>query len=80
LPADEELEILVFAPASLKLPHRPRIRRVDPAWPAENPIVRALWEKWVLPGILKAEQASVLYCQWSRGDLCAAQPRGRDDV
>ncbi len=62
VPDNEDLEILVFAPASLKLPNHPRIRRVEPAWPTDNPIIRALWEKWVLPGILKVEQADVLFC------------------
>jgi glycosyltransferase involved in cell wall biosynthesis len=62
VPFDEDLDILVFAPSSLKLPDHPRIRRVEPAWPTENPLVRALWEKWVLPGILKAENADLLFC------------------
>lgn len=62
VPENDDLEIVVFAPASLKLPSHPRIRRVEPAWPTENPIVRALWEKWMLPGILKAEKADVLFC------------------
>ncbi|CAI8978385.1 Glycosyltransferase family 4 protein [Pseudomonas sp. IT-P258] len=62
VPFDEDLDILVFAPSSLKLPDHPRIRRVEPAWPTENPLVRALWEKWVLPGILKAEKADLLFC------------------
>ncbi|WP_223456231.1 MULTISPECIES: glycosyltransferase family 4 protein [unclassified Pseudomonas] len=62
VPFDKDLEIRVFAPSSLKLPDHPRIRRVEPAWPTENPLVRALWEKWVLPGILKAEKADLLFC------------------
>lgn len=62
VPANEDLEILVFAPTTLKLPDHPKIRRVEPAWSTENPIVRALWEKWVLPSILKAEKADVLFC------------------
>lgn len=62
VPDNADLEILVFAPASLKLPGHPRIKRVEPAWPTENPIVRAMWERWVLPGILKAEKADVLFC------------------
>jgi glycosyltransferase involved in cell wall biosynthesis len=62
VPVNEDLEIVVFAPASLKLPDHPRIRRVEPAWPTENPILRALWEKWALPRILKAEKADVLFC------------------
>lgn len=62
VPENDELEIVVFAPASLKLPDHPKIRRVEPAWPTENPIVRALWEKWALPGILKVEKADVLFC------------------
>jgi len=62
VPDNTDLEILVFAPASLKLPDHPRIKRIEPAWPTENPIVRAVWERWVLPGILKAEKADVLFC------------------
>ncbi|WHS55292.1 MULTISPECIES: glycosyltransferase family 4 protein [Pseudomonas] len=62
VPAHEDLEILVFAPKSLKLPSHPKVRRVEPTWPTENPLVRALWEKWVLPSILKLEQADVLFC------------------
>lgn len=62
VPINEDLEIIVFAPRSLKLQDHPRIRRVEPAWPTENPIVRAFWEKWMLPNILKAEKADVLFC------------------
>lgn len=62
VPDNADLEILVFAPASLKLPDHPRIKRIEPAWPTENPIVRAVWERWVLPGILNAEKADVLFC------------------
>jgi hypothetical protein len=62
VPFDKDIEIRVFAPSSLKLPDHSRIRRVQPAWPTENSIVRALWGKWVLPGILKAEKADVLFC------------------
>lgn len=59
VPFDKDLEIRVFVPSSLKLPDHPRIRRVQPAWPTENSIVRALWGKWGLPGILKAEKVAV---------------------
>ncbi|PTR29820.1 glycosyltransferase [Pseudomonas sp. GV085] len=62
LPFGKDLEIRVFAPSSLKLRDHPRIRRDEPAWPTKNSIVRALWEKWVLPGILKAEKADVPFC------------------
>lgn len=62
VPENDDLEVVVFAPQSLKLPNHPRIRRVEPAWPTENPMIRALWEKWMLPGILKTENADVLFC------------------
>jgi len=62
VPDRQDLEIVVFAPASLKLPDHPYVRRVEPAWPVANPLVRALWEKWVLSGILRAEKADVLFC------------------
>ncbi|KIH82424.1 glycosyltransferase family 4 protein [Pseudomonas batumici] len=74
VPDNANLEILVFAPASLKLPDHPRIKRVEPAWPTENPIVRAVWERWVLPGILKAEKADVLFCPG--GVVASSAPTG----
>ncbi|MNF67525.1 Mannosylfructose-phosphate synthase [compost metagenome] len=71
VPFDRDLEIRVFAPSSLKLSDHPKVRRVEPAWPTENSIVRALWEKWVLPGILKAEKADVLFCPGGVVGACA---------
>ena len=62
LPAGTNLEVRVFAPASLELPVHPQVRRVHASWPITNPLARALWERWVLPGFLRRERADVLFC------------------
>lgn len=62
LPARTDLEVLVFAPAALPLPVHPRVRRVHAPWPTSNPLTRAFWERWLLPGFLRREQADLLFC------------------
>lgn len=62
LPAQDPPEIEVFAPRRLQLPVHPRVRRVHAYWPTENPLMRALWERWVLPRYLKETGADVLFC------------------
>mgnify|MGYP001618408411 CR=1 FL=1 len=62
LPARADLEVLVFAPTTLEFPTHPKIRRVQTHWPTTNPLARALWERWVLPGFLRRERADVLFC------------------
>lgn len=62
LPDQVELDILVYAPASLQLPKDQRIRRGTTFWPTENPLLRTLWEMFALPSILVKEKAQVLFC------------------
>lgn len=62
LPDSPDLEIVVFAPAYLKLPEDRRIRRDETGWPTENPLLRTVWEKLLLPGLLRREKADVLFC------------------
>lgn len=62
LPARADLEVLIFAPASLQLPAHPQVRRVHAPWPTSNPLARAFWERWALPGFLRREQADLLFC------------------
>ena len=62
LPEQPDLNILVYAPASLRVPDDPRIRRAATAWPTQNPLLRSLWEKLVLPRILERERADLLFC------------------
>lgn len=62
LPDDPHLELEVFAPSRLKLPDRHAIRRVNSHWPTENPLSRALWERWILPKYLEKTRADVLFC------------------
>jgi len=62
LPDRSDLEIAVFAPTSLEWPAHPQVKRVQSIWPTTNPLMRALWERWALPGFLRRESADVLFC------------------
>lgn len=62
LPAQPDLEIVVYAPDSLRLPEDPRIRRGTTRWPTANPLLRSIWEQLALPRILARERADVLFC------------------
>ena len=54
--------VYLLAPASLRVAPDPRIERLQVRWPTDNPILRALWEKFALPGLLKRLQADILFC------------------
>lgn len=62
LPQQVDLDILIYAPASLALPEDSRIRRGTTSWPTENPLLRAVWEKIVLPRTLRKEKTQILFC------------------
>lgn len=74
LPDDENLEVFVFAPTTLPLPHDPRLKRAQTAWPVTNPLMRALWERLALPRILQDLRADLLFCPG--GLLNTRPPRG----
>lgn len=71
LPTEQEVNILVYAPGRVQLPHDPRIRRGATRWPTENPLLRSVWEMFVLPRVLAREKADVLFCP---GGLIATKP------
>lgn len=62
LPVQMDLDILIYAPESLRLPQDTRVRRGKILWPVENPLSRAAWERLMLPSILARERADVLFC------------------
>jgi glycosyltransferase involved in cell wall biosynthesis len=62
LPERADLEVHVFAPAELSLPVDARIRRRTARWPTANPVLRTLWEAFVLPVTLARERPDVLFC------------------
>lgn len=62
LPADAGLDIVLFAPDSLVVAPDPRISRPTVKWPVGNPLLRAVWERLVLPGILRRTRADILFC------------------
>jgi glycosyltransferase involved in cell wall biosynthesis len=71
LPASTPLELLVYAPETLALPEDPRIKRLTSRWPTTNPLLRSLWERFMLPGILRKHKADVLFCP---GGVLATRP------
>jgi len=66
--------IYVLAPDSLKLPDNPAITRLVVNWPTENPMLRTLWEKFMLPKMLKKINADLLFCPG--GLVNTRAPRG----
>jgi glycosyltransferase involved in cell wall biosynthesis len=63
LPSDSGVEIFILAPDSLELPKdRVNIKRPRVAWPVENPYLRAIWERLLLPGLLREIKADILFC------------------
>lgn len=74
LPDDAALDIRIFCPDDLPLPADPRIRRETKSWPTDNPLLRALWEKFVLPGFLATEKADILFCPG--GVVATKAPKG----
>ncbi len=55
-------KIFVLSPDSLKIPYHPKIEKIHVKWPTENPLFRALWERYFLPGLLKKLNAGILFC------------------
>lgn len=62
LPKEIELSILVLAPNDLDLPMDPRITRISTLWPTRNPILRTLWEKVMLPVLVRRQAIDILFC------------------
>lgn len=62
LPTRPDLDIVVYAPASLHLPVDKRVRRGTTRWPTKNPLLRTVWEKIALPRIVAREKFAVLFC------------------
>ncbi len=62
IPAEMSIEILLYVPEGIVLPEDPRITRYTTRWPTQNPLMRALWEKLMLPGVLQKEKVQVLFC------------------
>jgi glycosyltransferase involved in cell wall biosynthesis len=74
LPQSPAFDIRVFAPPTLDLPSDPRLHRVSTRWPTENPLLRAVWERFVLPKYLRSERADILFCPG--GVVATAAPHG----
>ena len=55
-------KVFVLSPDSLQIPYHPKIEKIHIKWPTENPLFRALWERYYLPGLLKKNNADILFC------------------
>jgi len=55
-------KIFVLSPDSLQIPYHPKIEKIRIKWPTENPLFRALWERYYLPGLLEKLNADILFC------------------
>lgn len=73
-PDPGRMRLFVYAPSSLALPEQENVTRLHPAWPTDNPAVRTLWEKTVLPRVLRRLGAQVLFCPG--GVVATRAPRG----
>lgn len=74
-PVENDLEIFLLAPPSLKLPNSIKgITRLETSFPVENPFLRALWEKFWLPVLLRKLKVDVFFCPG--GTVGAKAPAG----
>lgn len=74
-PVENEIEIFLLAPPSLKLPDGIKgITRLVTNFPVENPFLRALWEKFRLPVLLRQLKVDVFFCPG--GTVGAKAPAG----
>lgn len=74
LPADDDLSVVIYAPDSLPLPDHPKLKRARTTWPVTNPLLRAVWERFALPRLLRENRADILFCPG--GLLNTRPPRG----
>lgn len=74
-PAGSGIEIFLLTPSSLKLPDGiQEITRLQANFPVENPFLRALWEKFWLPVLLRRLKVDVFFCPG--GTVGAKAPAG----
>jgi glycosyltransferase involved in cell wall biosynthesis len=63
LPEELKLKVFLLVPQNLwNLANGSGITVIRTRWPMENPIVRAIWEKFRLPSVIKGIRADVLFC------------------
>jgi glycosyltransferase involved in cell wall biosynthesis len=62
VPSQRDVEIVVYAPDSLLFEGSARIRRLRAPRCSENPVARAVWERFALPWVLRRESVDVLFC------------------
>lgn len=62
LPTTPSVQIILLAPRALHIEPDPRIERLYPRWPVTNPLLRTVWERFVLPTTLRRTGAEILFC------------------
>ena len=74
MPDDFDAEIFILAPDGLDLPLRANVKRIKVDWPVANPYSRAIWERFLLPSLLKKYQINLLFCPG--GVIGTSLPKG----
>ena len=78
LPKKESFDVEIFCPKDLDLPPDPRITEITSSWPVHNPLVRTVWERFVLPRYLRESKADILFCPG--GVVATGPPEGCQTV
>jgi glycosyltransferase involved in cell wall biosynthesis len=74
LPPWDDLEIVIFADDSFRVPVAGAIEVRETGWPTRNVAVRTLWERTRLPSLLREMKADILFCP---GGLINTTPPSR---
>ncbi|WP_274772342.1 glycosyltransferase family 4 protein [Chromobacterium amazonense] len=62
IPNRDDLEIYIYCPDSLVLPESTKLKKLSTSWPTDNPFSRSIWERFILPCILKKYGIDILFC------------------
>jgi len=58
----EGCEFVILTSNSFKYSNLPNCRHLIVNWPTENPLLRSVWERFVLPSMLRRLKADILFC------------------
>ena len=62
LEAMGNVNIYLLAPESFDTSNKLDVIRLNISWPTENPLTRALWERFIFPRLLEKLKADILFC------------------
>ncbi|PTU66616.1 glycosyltransferase family 1 protein [Chromobacterium sp. Panama] len=62
IPSRDDLEIYIYCPDGLVLPESKKLKKLSTSWPTNNPFTRSIWERFILPYIIKKYEIDILFC------------------